>query len=418
MLPADAPQIARTTLRYDTLASFAKGIAVVGGPATAAVVAKKAFNADDFVVALLYSAMHVGQVAGIWVPRLLVRRSTIRVIFIAEAVSSSLMAVSAFMSSSWLFVAMLAGSYALAASMTPAYSRVYRQNYPSSMRGSLFAFVRIGFNASTTVFGFIVGRLLDVHPEAYAWTYMFLGLAGLIGSLIFRRITLRDEGAVSSAAQSSLGAYLRILKADHRYLTLLLIWAVFGFSNMLTEPVLAIYLTDPKYAISADYLQSLLVLLVIPQATVMLTLRLWGHYFDRYPVSVLRVWMQLFGGISILIFIYASRFEWLYLAAVLKGLRMAGGQMTWTLAMMQFAPRHQVTEYTAIHTLFTGIRGLIAPQTAAILVLLAGPIETFWVGLVGIALSVILMMLFPYITSSLPVPEGAPQPRYTPHFRQ
>jgi MFS family permease len=412
LLPPDTPPTARHTLRHDTFSRTAKGLAAVGGAATAAVVAKKAFGADDFVVAVLYSAGHVGLIAGVWTPRLIARYRTIPLIFAVEMVAAALIAVSGFMTTSWAFVLALSCAYAVGQCLHPAYSRVYRQNYPTAIRGRLFALVRIGMNTSTALGGYVAGRLLDVEPASYTWIYPLLGVAGAIGALAFRGIRLRGEAEMSDEAPPDpIRAYKDILTHDRRYVLLLITWAFFGFSNMMTEPVRAIYLTDPRFAINASYLESLLVLLIIPQAAVMLTLPVWGRLVDKYPVTVIRPWQQIFSVLSLVIFIATPRLEWLYFASLLRGVQMAGGQMTWPLAMLEYAPRNRVSEYTAIHTLFTGARGLAAPQVAALLVVLIAPQGAFAVGAMGCVLSIVLFFLYPRLTASWPVPEGAPPPR-------
>jgi len=411
-LPPETPDEALATVRCDFLSAVAKGTAAVGGAATAAIIAKKTLGADDYVVAMLYAAGSVGQLLTVWVPRLIGRRGTIRFIFRVETLAMAFMAFSAFMSTSWGFVATLAGAYALLSLLPPAFSRVYRQNYPTVIRGRLYAFARIGSTAATTICGFVVGRILDVQPGAYRWVYPAVGAAGLMGSFIFRRIRVRDEHAITNGVTTGrLRVYWQILAADRRFLVFLIDWAIFGFSNMMMEPVRAIYVTDARFALGADYLQSILILLVIPQATVLLTLRLWGAMLDRYPVHFVRMWQQSFGALGVIVYILAPRLQWLYVAAIFQGFHQAGAQLTWTLGMMEFAPRHQVTEYTTVHVLFTGIRGLIAPSVAAGLLALVGVHATFGVGLSGMTLSILLFAAFPRISERWPVPEGAPTPR-------
>ncbi len=85
--------------------------------------------------------------------------------------------------------------------------------------------------------------------------------------------------------------------------------------------------------------------------------------------------------------------------------------------MMEFSPRSRVSEYTAVHTMLTGVRGIFAPQIAAVLLTLYGPANTFWVGFAGMALSIALFAIFPRVTRKWPVAEGAPPPRQMPLFR-
>ena len=69
ILPEGTPPKARHTFRYDFWAGIARGLSEVGGPATAAVILKKHFAADDFLVASLYSAPALGMILTLWMPR-------------------------------------------------------------------------------------------------------------------------------------------------------------------------------------------------------------------------------------------------------------------------------------------------------------------------------------------------------------
>jgi MFS family permease len=410
-IPANVPDYARRTLRLDFWSATALQMFAIGGPTTAAVIAKKWFDAPDYLIAMLYSAGPVGLIASAWVSTLIRRYGAVNYAFVYYVISALLMVFAAMMTTAWAFILALCVAYALPATV-PALSRIYRQNYPTQMRGRLFSVVRVASNTSMALGGFIVGRVLNTDPGAYQWVYLTITAIGMTGALIFRKIEVRDEESVNKSTDSSQWAALRhIIKTDRRYIFMLGIWAIFGFTNFMLEPVRAIFITDPQYSINADYLQSLLILMVLPQISIVLSLPMWGRLLDRYSVVVLRVIMQSIGFANVLIFIFVPRIEWLYLAGVIRGVQMAGGLVTWHLAMMEFAPRDQVSEYTALHTLFTGIRGMIAPQVSAVLILLAGPMSAFWVGFVGIGLSVALFLMFPRITSGWPIPEGAPVPR-------
>ena len=413
LLPADLPDYSRRTLRYDVLANIASGAVASGGAATAAVILKKYFNTDDMAVALLYSAGSIGLVLTPFASRIVRRTGAPKYLFSVGAAGGVLLGLAGFLSSSLAFTLCLSASYILANLVHPATTRIYRQNYPTAVRGAVVAFVRIGANGSLALAGFAVGRLLEADPAYYQWIFPLLGLTGIVGAYAYSRIRVRREEDTNEEPSSSRGwrVYWEILSGDKRYTFLMAAWSIFGFANLMTEPVRAIYVADSQYLVNATYLQSMLILVVIPQCAVMLTLWIWGRLLDRYPVATLRVWLQLLGVVNLLFFIYASRLEWLYLASVVKGVQMSGAQLTWTLVMMEFAPRHRVTEYGAIHQMLAGTRVLIAPYVAAFLVALIGPQGAFTVGMIMMAASAAMFIFFNRITRSWPVPESAPTPK-------
>jgi hypothetical protein len=54
----------------------------------------------------------------------------------------------------------------------------------------------------------------------------------------------------------------------------------------------------------------------------------------------------------------------LSIAALIFGLSNSGGDVAWNLWVTKFAPPGLVPDYMAVHTFFTGLRGLAAPIVA------------------------------------------------------
>ena len=413
IIPPGLPDHSRRTLRLDTLANIAYGAVAAGGPATAAVILKKHFNTDDVAVALLYSAGAVGLLLTPVATRVVRRTGAPRYLFAVGSASALFLGVAGFLSSSLLFALALSGSYILANLVHPATTRIYRQNYPTAVRGALVALVRAAANSSFALVGFLIGRLLEANPLHYRWFYPVLGAGMLLGAAFYRRIRVRREEDTNEASPGvrTWVVYRDILLGDKRYSFLMLAWSIFGFSNLMVEPVRAIYVADSRYLINAGYLESLLILIIIPQVAVVATLWIWGRLLDKYPVTTLRVWLQLLGVLNLIVFIYAPDLEWLYFASVIRGVQMSGAQLTWTLVMMEFAPRSRVSEYGAIHQVLAGSRTLVAPYIAALLVAAIGPRGAFGVGIAMILVSVVAFLLFDRITANWPVPADAPQPK-------
>jgi MFS family permease len=72
------------------------------------------------------------------------------------------------------------------------------------------------------------------------------------------------------------------------------------------------------------------------------------------------------------------------LAAVLFGISNAGGDVAWSLWVTKFAPPGRVADYMSVHTFFTGVRGLLAPVVAFVLIehCTVGQVAAISVGLI------------------------------------
>jgi MFS family permease len=68
--------------------------------------------------------------------------------------------------------------------------------------------------------------------------------------------------------------------------------------------------------------------------------------------------------VGIVSFFMTSSWIMLSLAALIFGFSISGADVAWSLWVTKFAPEERVADYMAVHTFFTGVRGIIAPLTA------------------------------------------------------
>ena len=54
--------------------------------------------------------------------------------------------------------------------------------------------------------------------------------------------------------------------------------------------------------------------------------------------------------------------------AIIFGISNAGGDVAWSLWVTKFAPPNRVADYMSVHTFFTGVRGVMAGVSAALIV--------------------------------------------------
>ena len=87
--------------------------------------------------------------------------------------------------------------------------------------------------------------------------------------------------------------------------------------------------------------------------------------FDRLNFFTLRIILNMGFALATVTFFTGDKQWQLILGAVIFGASTAGGEVAWSIWVTKFAPSsHRVAEYMAVHTFFTGVRGLLAPFTA------------------------------------------------------
>jgi predicted MFS family arabinose efflux permease len=90
----------------------------------------------------------------------------------------------------------------------------------------------------------------------------------------------------------------------------------------------------------------------------------WGRLFDSINFFTLRIILNLSFLTGIVSFFMSDAHIGLALSALIFGFSTSGGDVAWTLWVTKFAPPERVPDYMAVHTFFTGVRGLLAPITA------------------------------------------------------
>ena len=83
----------------------------------------------------------------------------------------------------------------------------------------------------------------------------------------------------------------------------------------------------------------------------------------------------------------------------LHGIGKSGGTVLWSLWTTKFAPVEHVSEYMSVHTLFTGIRGVISAYLAFVIAQSFGPSNVSIVGAICILIS--SLMLLPELRASM-----------------
>ncbi len=391
----------RRTFKYDAIAGIARGLVMTGGAATAAVVLKKEFDGSNAEVALLYSATGVGFLATLVTSRWVKRFSAMPLVVVPEALAYILFMLVAFAAQSWMFTLLLCTAYALMGSLQPALAQVYKSNYPDSTRGSVFSLVRMSMMVTNLVAAQLIGMLLDARPTLYLYAYPAIGLIGLIGVWVFSRIRVLDsKGEIENGdgeAGPSFSVFWRILKTNKPFAAFMAVWGLFGFGNHLVNPVKAKYLTDPAYGIAASYTASLLILVVLPQAVVVLTLRLWGGLLDRFPATTVRVPVHVATTVGLILWATSDSLWVLGIAGVMWGIASAGGQILWHVGIFEFAGENEVPLYMGIHVGLTGIRALVGPHLGNMLVDLVGISATFWVSVALSGTSILFIIWLAWV---------------------
>lgn len=393
------PPEAKVTFRHDLDYGISKGFVLAGSASVAGVIVKKTFGAADYEVALLHSSVSLGLLFSIFFAAHSEKPNKMNYVFYPDMLARGFFILTAAVSWIWPqslpFTLMLCAAYALNSVNTPVITSIYRTHYPDEARGKIMGTVRTVFNLAFVAASYVFGLMLEWDGRNYIFVYPIIGLVGIWGCLQFRKIPMLPLSANGMATpKHPLVEAVRVLRTDRPFAYFMLYWAIFGFAALMIDPVKTIFVTDPAHGIDAGYEEAVLAVTVIPQAVMLLTFAFWGRQIDRYGVIRIRFLLNILPTINLLIFYFADNLTMIYIASVLQGLSMSGAQLSWQLCVMEFAPKHEVGLYMGVHTMLTGLRGIVAPFVGAYLIGAAGIGNTFLVGFVLMLVSTVMMIRF------------------------
>ena len=259
-----------------------------------------------------------------------------------------------------LFVALLAIGIVLPSTASPLLTSIFHNNYPIQQRGQLYAQNQAIRIATSIVFGGLAGWALNGAIHYY---YLLIGLYGI--ALACSAYFLSQlPGKNESTPRAPLFSCFRYLRHDALLRNTTISWMLLGFGNLMMLPLRTEYLANPVYGIRLSELEIAIFVSILPNVARLGGTYIWGRLFDSMNFFSLRIILNLSFLTGIISFFLSDASLMLGLSALIFGFSTSGGDVAWTLWVTKFAPAERVADYMAVHTFFTGIRGLLAPMTA------------------------------------------------------
>jgi hypothetical protein len=285
--------------------------------------------------------------------------------------------------------------------------------------------------ASALVFAWFGGQLLDpqlgglgealgvkffritslLHKYPHRWRVL-VGLFALAYFAAARAAGRIPSSPVSAGSVGHPFAGLRFVREDRVFRSALVAWMFMGFANLAMLPMRIEYLGNPRHGLGLDAVDIALLTLVIPNAARLAMSPLWGRLFDRMNFFALRATLNLGFAAGIGAFFMSDSRPGLLVAAVLYGVSIAGGDVAWGLWVTKIAPPGRVTDYMAVHTFLTGVRGVLAPLAAFHAVQRYSPATMGWASAALILGS--CLFLLPEVRSWRPRARGEAIPEDVP----
>jgi MFS family permease len=380
------------TYRFERWRAVANGVLETGGTTFLLLIAVKHFEAGATAKALVASGGSVGLVLTplvvSWVQKTGTRTAIAAArIALVGAVAMGLMAMLPWTA---VFVAGSVVAMAASSSAIPLLTQVYQENYPERRRGHFFSRTVMIRIAVAAAFSELAGRALSGHMQYYGVLLLIFSVAFAFAAHCLSRFPSRP---LAVSAGSHPFRALRFVREDRLFRQTLICWMLMGFANLMMLPMRVEYLANPRYGLAMSVGEIAFLTGVLPNVARLIMNPLWGWLFDRMNFFLLRVTLNLGFGLGILAFFTSDSLNGLLLGAVVYGISNAGGDVAWGLWVTKFAPPERVADYMAVHTFFTGVRGVLAPFAAFHLVAVLQIHTLGWIS--GAMILVASLMLLP-----------------------
>lgn len=260
-----------------------------------------------------------------------------------------------------VFVGLVVALQLIATVSSPAYASLMRDIYPDHARGRLMGYVRVMSQTMTFIATLLAGRLMD-HGISFHILFPMAAVVGLLGAWCFSKVRPLPNLVTHVAAPSSGGAFgflrdtLAILKHNVPYRYFALSVFVYGFANLMVQPLYQLYQVDVLKVTSTSIanLTNVSSLFAIAGAF------FWGRFMDRYgPPMTVMAGIVLIGLIPV-VYLTANAIWVLYFAAALSGFGSAGIELSYLASILLYAEPGRAAQYQSLHSLLLGIRGVIA----------------------------------------------------------
>lgn len=265
------------------------------------------------------------------------------------------------------FTLLMAISQLAYSAMRMGQSSLYHATYPREVRGRVLGWL-VFWNFLTMVIAIVtIGYLVDAeygqNPNNYRWLCPLAALFGLAACLAYAQV--KTNTVVREEAQgfgSSYQAARRVLSQDHAYRRFQIGYFLSGSAFFLS---IHLVLVMCKQDLGFSSVELALWLAVVPQAMLAVTSPFWGRLMDKLGIEASRLFIA--STMTIYLMCYLIGIVWnipllIIIASILRGVAEGGGQVTWALASVQFAPRaEEVPIYNGIHFWLNGVRGLVMP---------------------------------------------------------
>lgn len=260
--------------------------------------------------------------------------------------------------------------------------------YPKAIRGKKTVTSLLALNIGALLFSWMGRNIIAEGIEHYAVILMLFSLMLVFASLCSLKLPAQDLNTETL----KLGDMFRVFRNDRFFAYMCLTQFILGASHLWLLPFRTNYLVEPGYGFEYSEGTVIVLLVIIPEATKLLSAPFFASLFDRMNFIALRMMINtLFIG-YIFLFFMGKNLHHQVLGVFMMGLAMSGGSLSWQLWVTRLAPSDKSAVYMGIHTFLTGIRRVFCPLLGLWALEKYGGWNSGMISATGVALSILLLV--------------------------
>ena len=290
--------------------------------------------------------------------------------------SAALMSLAGVVTQKHYFTLLAAVAILLQSAATPLLTSIYSENIPATSRGRYFSQCGVIRGVSSVIFATVAGWCLSGRLHLYPVLIAVYAAALLLASALLKRVPGAPRAPQVVASPLACFSHLR---SDRVLRETIIAWNLLGFGNLMMIPLRVEYLANGRYGLSLSEVEIALLISTIPNTARLLSIGMWGRVFDKMNFFSLRMLLNFSFAIGTLSFFATNSWALLLCSAVLLGCTAAGGEVAWNLGVTKFTTPDKVPDYMAVHTFFTGLRGVVAPGVGFFLLQYLSPQSLSWI---------------------------------------
>lgn len=352
-----APQV-RRDFRLDLIGAIMFGV-FNGSVISYLYVVARTIGVSPLGISVLVAMPAIGAILALPISLSIQGEGARRFMFLSWTLGRALMLVPLLSQAVPLYFVVSAGFLISSSVATPFYAAIMQHIYPREFRGRLMSLVRVGSGAATTLASLLTAWLLGSVHLAFSIVFGAGAALAILSLLAFSRIT---RFVPPPRARQSLRETFAILGRDRPFTTYQIGVMVMGLGNIMAATLYPLVIVDKLHAGYGSFG----ILTICSSLGYLTSFFVWGRIVDRTgPLFTI----FLVGACTItqpLGMLLAPGVYWLMPVALFGGFIMAGFELGIYSAAIHYAGAtpHEVPRYMALHSNFSGMRGLAGPFLA------------------------------------------------------